>query len=277
MAKHETFPLGSHPKEQPIAPPRAEYVPPLGRTSEEDPRITLWGQDRVSFEKFMVPRSPKNPGEAPVWDDGWSMKGDGADADGNRIFQMEKPIYGIDPQTGQEVVVDTLVKTVSAEDLTTGLELKERTLRETAQRVGSETVAAASGYGVPLVAGETTPSSSPTVERDSDGLIIFPDWMGDALKPEEKPVSKSPEEIDWEHHQRIVEEMAEITKGLSPNDISRLDNYSRYLRDKKDAQSRGDGGGSSTYGQYAGQEYHAMSPEAQKVASQYVQLWNARS
>jgi hypothetical protein len=114
----------------------------------------------------------------------------------------------------------------------------------------------------------------PAAGVDSEGLIVVPDWVKQSPAPEVKPAQKSPKELLAEQKALITSKMDELVKDLSPEDVKRLDRYSRYMHAKRQAQNSGDGEGSTRNGQYAGQEERAMSPGAKKVLSQYQHLWD---
>jgi hypothetical protein len=67
--------------------------------------------------------------------------------------------------------------------------------------------------------------------------------------------------------------LGQLAEGLSAEDVRLLDSYASYTQDKVSAQKDGDGQGSIRSGQYAGQEYREMSPQAQSIANRYASLW----
>lgn len=71
----------------------------------------------------------------------------------------------------------------------------------------------------------------------------------------------------------LEDQLQELSKGLSAEDIQHLDSFASYTQEKALAQKRGHGEDSTRYGQYLGQEYLEMSPAAQKVADRYARVW----
>ena len=71
----------------------------------------------------------------------------------------------------------------------------------------------------------------------------------------------------------VQDHLNKLTEGLSEADIQHLQRFARHTADKSAAQKAKDGGGSTTYGQYAGQEYRAMSSSAQNISSRYAAMW----
>ncbi|HTK39561.1 MAG TPA: hypothetical protein VL362_01720 [Patescibacteria group bacterium] len=108
------------------------------------------------------------------------------------------------------------------------------------------------------------------VERDEDGLIVMPESIRNPVVPatEAAPQPKTQEQRVHELNERVDT----LTANLSPEDVQRLYRYSLYKDDKAEAQRSGDGYASEQSGQYMGQEYRAMSPEAQQVADTYHEL-----
>jgi len=107
--------------------------------------------------------------------------------------------------------------------------------------------------------------------QQPQGIIdSVPDWV---MAQPEKPVKPTPETPE-QRTERIQRELDKLVAGLSEEDRRNLERYAMYLHDKKEAQKRGDGGGSTTYGQNAGQAYRAMSPEARALSSNYQALWD---
>lgn len=81
--------------------------------------------------------------------------------------------------------------------------------------------------------------------------------------------SVTPERTNADRIAELSKKMDEMVDGLSEDDKSRLFRFARYSFDKEEAQKAGDGQGSSSSGQYAGQEYRAMSSAARSVSSEF--------
>ena len=139
------------------------------------------------------------------------------------------------------------------------------------QEMGSLAVGAIS-----LVAPESKPTPSSVehtaqVTYGEDGLIEMPNWGAAGASSAEatptQPEAPTP---------TIEDALNDLKQDLPADEVRKLENYSRYLYDKANAQSSGDGEGSTRAGQYAGQEYRSMSPDAQQIASHYASLWQRR-
>ena len=108
---------------------------------------------------------------------------------------------------------------------------------------------------------------SSQVEVDKDGLIVVPDWLG-------KKATEVPEVHEVAKPKTRKELMDELVADLSDDDRAMLFNYASAARNKADAQKSGNGPLSILYGQNMGEFYQKLSPAANSVLPNYVELFN---
>ncbi len=197
-----------------------------------------------------------------------------------------------DPRTR---TFNTLTKDIPTDQLQELQKTMETVEQENARRRAMGKDATALVQGDPAAVLSRTPDSVPPVDNDPQTWALtpdehaafqrelrsaqppaspefidrIPDWVTTRQEPAPAPKVESVEE----RRATILARIEQLTQGVSEADKGRLANYARYQRDKAQAQVKGDGRGSESSGQYAGQEYRRMAPEAQAIASQYQTLW----
>jgi hypothetical protein len=242
----------------------------LRKTSEVDPRIMLFTSDELTDRReYVTVKRTKGQLES-----GWLVVGESAD---KSLVQIERAAAD---GSGR------LIKVVSRNKLEANFQ-EYQDQQAIAVHMDSERIAAHAAQQERLGRERAAfgQRAASLVEFDENGMMVVPDWVRRSggtppAAPEAAPAVLSPnlqavaESAPAAPERTASELIHELTAGLSEEDKGHLDRYSRYLHNKRVAQEKGDGNDSTTYGQYAGQEYRAMSQAAKDVASRYQYLWD---